>query len=450
MAFSIHNSRFASLGPGVLAGIVALSACLHWAAPAEAQRMRRPDEGLTKAAPQLREAVSGVLDAARHGTVRIFVGDRPAALGTVVRDDGIVLTKASELDEDFVVELYDGRRVDGRLIGVAQEHDLAAIKLNVDRIPSLQVDVTAVENSAAGGWVLTPEPGRGVVVGNLSVSGLRRIPSSGGLLGVGLGQTQAGIPVFRVDPRGAADRAGLRPGDVITHIDGRLVGTMRDFVRNLRNAPPEAGFRLTISRDGEALVVPMMLQNGGMGVTLVTEAAGVLIANVAPGSGAEAAGVQVGDILLEIDERPVRDGPAVIRAVSRYKPGDEVSLALLREGQEEVLEAVIGYRSGRSLRGDLQNSMGSSLSDRAVDFPAVLQHDSVLNANEMGGPLLDLHGNVLGLNIARAGRTETYALPAQVIQGILPELLSGRLPVTTAPALESGQEAMPQERLQEE
>src|SRR5690606_878227 len=137
---------------------------------------------------------------------------------------------------------------------------------------------------------------------------------------------------------GAADRAGLKAGDVITHIDGQLVGTMRDFVRGLRNAPPESSFRLTISRDGEAKNVPMVLRNGGMGVTLVTEAEGVLIASVTLGSGAEAAGVQVGDILLEINDRPVRDGPAVIQAVSRYRPGDQVSLLLLRQGQEQELE----------------------------------------------------------------------------------------------------------------
>lgn len=450
MQFSILTSRSSTIRRGLVAGAMVLAVCLLSASPVHAQRMRRADESLTKRAPQLREAVSGVLEAAREGMVRILVDGRLAALGTVVGDEGIVLTKASELEDEFVIELYDGQRVEGRIIGVAQEHDLAAIRIDAGSIPSLRLDPRAVNESAAGGWVLTPEPGRGVVLGNLSVNGMRRIPTSGGLLGVGLGPPQEGIPVFRVDPGGAAERAGLEPGDVITEIDGRPVGAMRDFVRGLRNSPPDARFRLTVVREGKELTVPMTLQEGGMGVTLVTEAAGVTISNVAPGSGAEAAGVQVGDILLEIDDRPVRDGPSVIRAVSRYKPGDEVTLLLLREGEEQRLEAVIGYRSGRSMRGDLQNSMGSSLSNRAVDFPAVLQHDSVLDANEMGGPLLDLHGNVLGLNIARAGRTETYALPAQVIQGVLPELLSGKLSPATGPALEEGQEPMPQEPLRED
>ena len=43
-----------------------------------------------------------------------------------------------------------------------------------------------------------------------------------------------------------------------------------------------------------------------------------------------------------------------------------------------------------------------------------------------GGPLVDLDGRVLGLNIARAGRVETWALPGDVIQPIMADLKAGK------------------------
>ena len=52
-------------------------------------------------------------------------------------------------------------------------------------------------------------------------------------------------------------------------------------------------------------------------------------------------------------------------------------------------------------------------------FPTILQHDSVLAATDCGGPILYLEGRVVGINICRAGRVETYAVPAEVIQPLL-------------------------------
>ena len=124
-------------------------------------------------------------------------------------------------------------------------------------------------------------------------------------------------------------------------------------------------------------------------------------------------------------------------------------MTYLRNGEEFTVSATLGYRSARSPRGDFQNQMGTRLSGRAVDFPAVIQHDSILNADQMGGPVVDLHGRVLGMNIARAGRVETYALPAQVIQAAIPQLLSGRLPTSTAPAAPAAGRPLPQGPLQE-
>ena len=65
-------------------------------------------------------------------------------------------------------------------------------------------------------------------------------------------------------------------------------------------------------------------------------------------------------------------------------------------------------------------------------FPAALQHDTVLRPKDCGGPVVDLNGHVVGLNIARAGRTATYVLPTEVILPLLDDLKSGKLPPPVA------------------
>ena len=85
--------------------------------------------------------------------------------------------------------------------------------------------------------------------------------------------------------------------------------------------------------------------------------------------------------------------------------------------------------------------MGGGISNRHNDFPAVLQHDSVLRPADCGGPLVDLSGKVVGVNIARGGRTETYCVPSEALLGLMYDLMSGRLDPTIVAAKTAAQKA---------
>src|SRR5439155_7764402 len=118
---------------------------------------------------------------------------------------------------------------------------------------------------------------------------------------------------------------------------------------------------------------------------------------------------------------------AVIQA---HKPGDAIQIVIHRE--DSILEKSVtlarrpdanpgrggqgggggqGGRGGRGFRPD-QNTMGSQLSEKR-NFPTILQHDTVIKPTDCGGPLVDLDGRVVGINVARAGRVESYALPSE-------------------------------------
>ena len=66
---------------------------------------------------------------------------------------------------------------------------------------------------------------------------------------------------------------------------------------------------------------------------------------------------------------------------------------------------------------------------RQIELNAVImQHDSVVLPSDCGGPLVNLEGKLIGINIARAGRMESYSLPSEAIVPLLTDLKSGKLP----------------------
>ena len=70
-------------------------------------------------------------------------------------------------------------------------------------------------------------------------------------------------------------------------------------------------------------------------------------------------------------------------------------------------------------RQERMNRLGTELSQRAEGFQVAIRHDTVLQPWQCGGPLVNLEGKAIGLNIARAGRVASYALPSALMkQGI--------------------------------
>jgi serine protease Do len=155
---------------------------------------------------------------------------------------------------------------------------------------------------------------------------------------------------------------------------------------------------------------------------------GALVTKVEAKSAAEKAGLKVNDVIVGVAGKEIANAAGLIETVGAYKPGDTVTLKLRRGDDEKEVTATLGTRppAGKS-RGDFQNNLGSELSKRRTGFPTVLQHDTIIRPQDCGGPLVDLDGHVVGINIARAGRVMSYATPAEVVQPLLADLMSGKL-----------------------
>lgn len=161
-----------------------------------------------------------------------------------------------------------------------------------------------------------------------------------------------------------------------------------------------------------------------LGVMLAPDGEGLVVTNLTEGYGAARAGVEVGDIITHVMGKKVIAIQQVVAALQDGAMGDSVAVALIRAGEAIEMEIEIEeMQPDPTSRGERMNRMGGEVSDRSVGFEMVLQHDAELRPADCGGPLVNLDGEVVGINIARAGRIATYALPSGLVAEVVAELI---------------------------
>jgi serine protease Do len=188
--------------------------------------------------------------------------------------------------------------------------------------------------------------------------------------------------------------------------------------------------------DGEPLAVgvvslprrPIPGTKGSLGVLIGDTEKGVAIVGVMPNSPAAKIGLEKNDLITHVDGRPVKNKEELTARMVHHGPGATVKLTV-RRGETTLEKSVTLGRlvTPGTRQRDMLNATGVGVSGRHDDFPVVLQHDGVVKPTDCGGPVVTLDGKVVGVNIARGGRTETYCVPANALIGLMYELMSGRL-----------------------
>jgi serine protease Do len=168
---------------------------------------------------------------------------------------------------------------------------------------------------------------------------------------------------------------------------------------------------------------------GFLGVSVEDADGSVRVTQVVADSPAAKAGMRAGDVIESMQSKQIAVTEDFLNLMQLRRPGDLVTLLIRRDAEVVPLQTTLAKRP-RNTRGDSQNHMGSELSSRTTGYTTILQHDAVIRPRDCGGPLVDLDGKVVGMNVCRAGRTESWAIPAEVIQPLLSELVSGRLAPT--------------------
>ncbi len=155
---------------------------------------------------------------------------------------------------------------------------------------------------------------------------------------------------------------------------------------------------------------------------------GVVITEVFENTPAKTAKLREGDIIQKIDQFEVGNRFELVEAIGKYTPGSEVELIIERDKKEMVFRITLGdakVTSPMNSRSRTQNRMGSMLSRRGTNFPRAFQHDMALEAKHCGSPVVNLDGQIVGINVARSGRVSSLAIPVDVVLSVIDRLKSG-------------------------
>jgi serine protease Do len=286
---------------------------------------------------------------------------RALGSGVIVSADGYILTNHHVIDgaQDIKVDMNDGRTLDAKLIGSDPPSDLALLKI-----------------SASGLTFLTPGDSDKVRVGDVALA-------IGNPLNIG--QT---VTMGIISAKGRSGPGGLGSGNFEDFLQtdapinqgnsgGALVNTVGELIGiNSQILPGNGGGNIgigfAIPSNMARTVMDQLVKNGKvrrgqLGITVrrvdsdlaasmgMSEAKGVLVNSVHPGTAAERAGIHQGDVITAIDGSPTNDTNAFRNRIASMAPGTEVTLTVLRDNREQKIRVSLGEFSPETAQAGQQN-----------------------------------------------------------------------------------------------
>lgn len=162
-----------------------------------------------------------------------------------------------------------------------------------------------------------------------------------------------------------------------------------------------------------------------LGVMLNPEAKMLLVDDVNEKSGAKEAGLQKGDVIVSIEGEKVTKATEIAEILKERKAGSTVKLTYRRDKKQTTVDVRLAARGEMfSDQMNRNDQMSGDFSPRRSGFPRVMQHDILGSRKMTGGPLLDLEGRCIGMNIARATRAESFAIPVEDLKDLATRLMT--------------------------
>jgi putative serine protease PepD len=272
-------------------------------------------------------------------------GGAASGTGWVIDNNGHVVTNAHVVDgaTDIRVQLNDrGEEIPVKLIGADVSSDLAVLELPSGQASKVKPLTLAESND--------------VKVGDLTVAigyplGLDRTATSGIVSGVGR-QIEApnGFTIDKVIQTDAPINPGNSGGPLLDS-RGRVIG-VNSQIATAGAGGGNVGIGFAVPADSVRDVVPKLLKGTTikrpyLGVSTgdpLNGSAGAEVGDVTPSGPADRAGIRNGDVILGVAGKPVMGPSDVSAAISNHKPGDTVTVQVLRSGQRQQIQVTLGTR----------------------------------------------------------------------------------------------------------
>jgi serine protease Do len=252
--------------------------------------------------------------------------------GVIVRPDGIILTNAHVVGMSRTVRvgLADGRRVEGRVVGRDPTLDVAVVRIDAPNAPVAPIgDSDRLEVGQTA-----------IAIGN--PLGLERTVTTGVISAVN--RSPRGIALDGLIQTDAAISPGNSGGPLLDS-RGRVIGINTAVLR----APGAQGLGFAVPIKLAQSVAEQILATGRvvrsfLGVEYrdvepemaeqfqLTVREGIVVVSVSPGTPAERAGVERGDIITRVDDTPIKQGGDLRRVLRDRRPGDNVTITVVRMG----------------------------------------------------------------------------------------------------------------------
>ena len=294
---------------------------------------------------------------------RRFFGDqlpdeaqRASSLGSgvIVSTSGYVLTNhhVVEAADEIEVALPDGKKLLAKLVGNDPETDLAVLRVDSENLPAISFGSS--ETLRVGDVVLAI--GNPFGVGQTVTSGIVSA----------LGRTGLGINTFE---NFIQTDAAINPGNsggALIDASGSLVG-INTAIFSRSGGSMGIGFAIPVST--AKMVLDQIVKSGsvtrgwiGVEVQEITppvaesfkldNTRGALIAGVLRGGPADKAGVKPGDVLLEVQGKPVTDPAGMLNLIAALAPGQSAKVKLKRQGQSVDANITVGRRPKPQARAE--------------------------------------------------------------------------------------------------
>ncbi|HAZ64027.1 MAG TPA: 2-alkenal reductase [Armatimonadetes bacterium] len=272
--------------------------------------------------------------------------------GVIVDPDGIVVTNnhvvsvgpPGAAEVEVTVSLADGRTFPANIVGTDPESDIAVLKINGPNLPF--VAWGEAEPLRVGDWV--------VAIGN--PYGLSSTVTSG--IVSGKGRSDLGLSQFEDFLQTDAAINSGNSGGALLDLEGRLVG-INTAIFSESGGSQGIGFAIPAEMakaNAEQILTTGTVVRGWIGVIPqpvtdrmatalgLPDTRGAILVDFSEGDPALAAGLQQGDVVVAVNDQPIKDPGELRSTIAQQKPGEQAQLRIYRNGRERTVAVRIVQR----------------------------------------------------------------------------------------------------------
>jgi len=304
------------------------------------------------------------------------------ASGVIVSPNGYILTNSHVVNgmDTITVQLHDGREFPAKVIGDDTNSELALIKIDADNLPFLTLGNS--DELEVGQWV--------AAIGN--PFGLQATLT----VGVVSAKSRNNLDITRYEDfiqTDAAINRGNSGGPLVT-LDGEVIGINTAIATTSASGYVGVGFAIPSNMAKnfmDQILSNGKISRGFLGISLqsidynlakafgLKKVEGALVTNISKNSAAEKAGLQVEDIILKINDRPVENAASLRNYVYLMRPGTQATLTVLRKEQLTQIPVTVGEFSEQALADSStggKNTLGIEVSNITPEIAQQLGNSS--------------------------------------------------------------------------